>query len=108
MNRFQTLGLLLDHSHKFVLRFVVKRLSVGAKARRRAKDRGKWRAQVVRNRGQHRIAKPLSLGGKARAVDVADEIDALNGERRLIGQRRRGVGADQVTRSDRSYRYRGR
>ena len=43
--------------------------------------------QIVRDRGQQRRAQPVGLGRELGAVDVLDQLDALDRERRLVGQR---------------------
>ena len=54
---------------------------------RRAHDRGERRLQIVRDRGQQRRAQPVGLGRELGPVDIGDKLDALDGDRRLVGQR---------------------
>ena len=53
----------------------------------RADDRGERRLQVVRDRGQQRRAQAVGLGRELGLVDILDKLDALDRERRLVGQR---------------------
>ena len=57
------------------------------KACRRADDRGERRAQIVRDRGQQRLPQPVRLLGEPRLFDIRGEMDALDRQRRLVGQR---------------------
>ena len=41
----------------------------------------------MRDRGQQRRAQPVGLGRELGAVDIGDQLDALDGDRRLVGQR---------------------
>ena len=52
----------------------------------RSDDGGERRAQVVRDRGEQRLAQAVGLGGAERGLDVGDEVDALDGDGRLVGQ----------------------
>ena len=53
----------------------------------RAHDRGERGLQVVRYRGEQRRAKAVGFRGQLGIVEILDEIDPLDGERRLIDQR---------------------
>ena len=93
---------------QFVLRASRRAVAIGFEAGRRAEDRGERRAQIVRDRGQQRRAQPLGLRRQLGAVDILREIDALDGERRLVGQAHRAAGADRATGAGRAGRCRGR
>ena len=50
----------------------------------------------MRDRGQQRRAQPLGLGRKPRAIDILRQVDALDRQRRLIGQAHREAGAGRA------------
>jgi hypothetical protein len=52
----------------------------------RAEHRGKWRLEIVRDRGQQRRAQPVGLDRAFRPFDVLDQVDALDRERTLVDQ----------------------
>ena len=54
---------------------------------RRPEHRGERRLEVVRQRGEERRAQPLGLDRTLGAVHILDQVDALDGERRLVGER---------------------
>ena len=62
---------------------------VGEVAQRagRPDDGGERRAQVVGDRGEQRLAQPVGLGGAHGALHVLDQVDPLDGDGRLIGER---------------------
>ena len=76
-----------------------RREQIGLLARRRAcrrsrfsvsadaEDRGERRLEIVRDRGEQRRAQAVGLDRALGAVHVLDQVDALDGERRLVGQR---------------------
>ena len=68
-------------------RRLVEQVGVGPEAAGGAQDRGQRRAQVVRDRGQQRRAQPVRLRRPPGALDVLDQVDALDRERRLVAQR---------------------
>ena len=53
----------------------------------RPDDGGQRRAQVVGDRREQRLAQPVGLGGAHGAFHVLHEVDALDGDSRLIGER---------------------
>ena len=83
----EPLGLLLDVADQVQPRRGVQRVAVRRQAGGRAEDRRQRRAQIVRDRGQQRRAQPVGLGHQPRAIHVLDQVDPLDRQRRLVGQR---------------------
>ena len=57
-----------------------------AQGSRRTKDCGEGRLEIMRDRGQQRRAQTVRFGCSFCPIQVFDETDALNGERRLMDQ----------------------
>jgi hypothetical protein len=74
----------------------------------RAHDGGERGLQVMRDRGQKRRAQPVRLGGQLGAIDIGDQLDALDGDRRLIGQRIEQPSAPRASEAAPAGRCRGR
>jgi hypothetical protein len=58
-----------------------------AQRARRAQNGGERRLQVMRDRGEQRRAQADRLRPRACPVDIGNELDALDRQRRLIGER---------------------
>src|SRR5260370_569150 len=59
----------------------------GAEAGEGGEQRGEWRPEIMRDRGQERRAEALGLAQHAGLVDLGGERDALDRDARLVAER---------------------
>src|SRR6185437_47782 len=83
----ETLRLLVNGGDEIGSRRLAIGSAIAAQAGRRAEDRGERRAQIVRDRDEERGTEALGLRLDPRRFDSGREIDALDGDRRLVRQR---------------------
>ena len=80
----QALRLVDDRSEEFRLGLIVERTRKVPQGPGGAEDCRQGRLQIVRNRGEERLPEPIGLGSELGALDVLDEVHALDRERSLV------------------------
>ena len=75
-----------DRGEKIGFGMLVQGIRHAPKRSCRPEDCRERRPEVMRDRGQERRAQAIRFGGSFRPIQVFDQADALNGERRLVHQ----------------------
>ena len=98
----QPLGFGEDGGEEVGAGFLVQVVGEVAQRPGRPDDGGERRAQVVGDRGEQRLAQAVGLGGAHGALDVLHQVDPLDGDSRLVGERVEQaalLGGEQRTRA---------
>ena len=86
MKRFSRSDSSMIVADEFCLGLIVERTGKVPQRPGGAEDCRQRRLEIVRDRGEQRLPEPIGFGGELGALDVLDEVHALDRERSLVDE----------------------